>query len=100
MGAITLYIFRMNNSPHFGTLARGSRWEPPLTIHASFLSGSEAPQHLDGVDQPHVRVVEVVESAEGEDAERPDEGLGDVGDDGAAAEQAGPDVVDHDGLDA
>ena len=60
----------------------------------------DLPQHLDGVDQPHVRVVEVVESAEGEDAERPDEGLGDVGDDGAAAEQAGPDVVDHDGLDA
>ena len=63
-------------------------------------SFSHLPQHLDGVDNSNVGVVEVVEGAKGEGREGPDQGLGQVGDDGRASEERGPDVVDHDGLNA
>ena len=61
---------------------------------------SHLPQHLDGVDNSDVGVVEVVEGAKGEGREGPDQGLGQVGDDGRASEEGGPDIVDHDGLNA
>ena len=58
------------------------------------------PQHLDGVDESNVGVVEVVEGSEGEGREEPNAGLRDSGDESLAVEEAWPDIVDHDGLDA
>ena len=58
------------------------------------------PQHLDGVDEPNIGVVEVVEGSKGEGREEPNAGLRDSRDESLAVEEAGPDVVDHDGHDA
>ena len=60
----------------------------------------EGPQELDGVDQADVGVVEVVEAAESHAGEKPDQKLSRPRNEGPAAEQAWPDVVDDDGLDA
>ena len=78
--------------PHKFTLS-------PYKKHHSF-GPSHLPQHLDGVDNSNVGVVEVVEGAKGEGREGPDQGLGQIGDDSRPSEERGPDVVDHDGLNA
>ena len=75
-------------------------FQSKLSLNITPLGLDLGPEHLDGVDDADVGVVEVEEPPEGDGGEGPDEGDADVGDDGAAAEQLRPDVVDDDGLNA
>lgn len=60
----------------------------------------EPPEHLDSIDDANVGVGKIVEATKGEGREDPHQGDANVGDCCAAAEKDGPDIVDHDGLDA
>ena len=70
------------------------------SLGPSWANDLKPPQHLDGVDEPNIGVAEVVEGSKGEGREEPNAGLRDSRDESLAVEEAGPDVVDHDGLDA
>ena len=71
-----------------------------ITFFKAQIRHLELPQHLDGVDQTDICVVEVVKSTKGEGRQDPDTGLGNVGDQGLEVEQAGSDVVDDNSFDA
>ena len=58
------------------------------------------PQHLDGVDQADVCVVEVVEGSQGECGQDPNQGLRDIRNQRVASEQDWANVIHHDGLNA
>jgi len=60
----------------------------------------QPPQHLDGVNDPHVGVAEVVEGAQGEGRQRPHQTNSDVGNDCTAVEKGRSDVVHYDCLHA
>ena len=59
----------------------------------------KAPQHLDGVDKPHIDVVEVIKAAESEGGQGPDETLAYIWDRSVTTEEAGTDVINDNSLD-
>jgi len=58
----------------------------------------EPPEHLDGVDDAHVGVVEVVQRTQGEGRQRPNQTDTNVWYDRATVEQGRPNVINNDGL--
>ena len=88
-----------------------------IAVYKVLTDSLQLPEHLNSIDNPNISVGKVVQSPKGEGRQGPDQAgesrneisyifmpnyLRDtkVGYDRAAVEQAWPDVVDHDGLNA